>query len=228
MGTKRIFQQEPSHAVHRDTILFEKKNDLYWLRDRHLNRAKKVLGFSCDERSIGFDGEMAIYYMQALLEEGERVAVIKDNSIHSLVLQGSGNPSKVQSTTIGISPELLVGQKDLMKLVNSKEAKRPPTQELIATLKEYLLTNNTKELSGYGTLYVYQFQDMYEPDWELTTMPESVIPALLVAANLARRMIKCQLVEPKGRRRNRKGHNTRKEKLMVSQYTAYGQLSLEL
>jgi len=68
---------------------------------------------------------------------------------------------------------------------------------------------------------------MYEVDWELTTIPESLIEPLLVAAHQTGRMIKCQLVEPKGRR-NKKGLKPQRIAITLIEPAAYGQMRFEL
>lgn len=46
---------------------FVEQDDIYWLEGHDLQQAQKVLGFDCGEKRIGFDGESAGYYIQALL-----------------------------------------------------------------------------------------------------------------------------------------------------------------
>ncbi len=132
---------------------------------------------------------------------------------------------KIESTTIGISPELLVAQKELARWMRSKQMNKPSTKELIDTIKEYLVTNNTRAIADYGTLYVYQVYDMYEID-ELTTIPASVIDALLVAAYQSGKMIKAELVEPKGRRKI--GRKPQREHVTIGEPVTYGQMRFEL
>src|SRR5713101_2415275 len=62
--------------------------------------------------------------------------------------------------------------------------------------------------------------------YELTTMPGSVVEALLVAAYQTGRMIKAELVEPKGRRK--RGRKPQRVEITVSEPVRYGQLGFEI
>ncbi len=191
-----------------------------------------LLNLSCEGKLIGLDEALCSQYAMELIRKGAKVGYStggdEDPNVIRMLTASASKPQpkprpKVESTTIGISPELLVGQKELARFARSKEMNRPYTKELINTLKEYLVTNNTKAVADYGTLYVYQVYDMYEVEWELTTIPKSVIEALLVAAYQTGRMIKAEL-EPKGRRK--KGRKPHRAQITVSEPIMYGQLGL--
>ena len=207
-------------AYPKNMLLFEEQDGIYWLRGKDLARAKKLVGFCCEEQSMGLDGESAGYCIKALLEQGEKVGILKGNTVRPLVLRGSGDPSKVKSRTIGLMPELLFGRRELERLSHQLTRRSASSAELVERLQAEFASG--KPTSDLGTLWVYQIGvDCYECDWELTTIPESVVEALAVAAHLAGKMLRCQLVEPNPRRK--KGRAP-KPTIVVSEPVVYGQL----
>ena len=232
MSTKSS-QQPNSHRdddVYRDIILFRQNQGMWYVKGEHVRMMCSLLNLSCEGNLIGLDGALCSQYAMELVRKGAKVGYRiggdEDPNVIRMLKAGTPKPQpkpkpKIESTTIGISPELLVGQKEIARFARSKEMNRPYTKELINGLKEYLVTNNAKALGDYGTLYVYQVYDMYEVD-KLTTMPESVVEALLVAAYQTGRMIKAELVEPKGRRK--RGRKPHMEQITVSEPVQYGQL----
>lgn len=211
-----------------DAILFaEEQEGIWWLRGKDLARAKRILGFYCGEESVGFDGETAGYYIKALLEQGEQVGILRGNTVQPLVLRGSGDPGKVKSRTMGMAPELLFGLRELERLRRTLTRKHSPMRDLVERVRAEMTSGNIQAVTEMGTIYVYQVaQDMYEVEEELTTVPRAVLEALAVAAHLAGRMLKCQLVAPKPRR-GRKGTAARAV-FSVSEPVTYGQLRLGL
>ena len=76
-----------------------------------------------------------------------------------------------------------------------------------------------------GTIYVYQADvELYEVDWELTTMPPAVFEAVAVAAHQSGQMLPCRLVLPRARRR--KNGNRPKMVLSVAGPVTYGQMRM--
>ena len=236
MSTKS--SQQPSHKqsddFYKDIIVFRQNQGMWYVKGEHVRMMCSLLNLSYEGNLIGLDEALCSQYAMELIRKGAKVGYSiggdEDPNVIRILKAGTSKPQskpkpKIESTTIGISPELLVGQKELARFARSKEMNRPYTKELINGLKEYLVTNNTTALGDYGTLYVYQVYDMYEID-ELTTMPESVVEALLVAAYQTGRMIKAELVEPKGRRK--KGVKPHREQITVSEPVQYGQLGFEM
>ena len=237
MSTKSSQQPYPKHSIgdfYKDIIVFRQNQGMWYVRGEHVRMMCSLLNLSYEGNLIGLDEAICSQYAMELVRVGAKVGYSiggdEDPNIIRILKAGTSKPQskpkpKIESTTIGISPELLVGQKELARFARSKVMNRPYTKELINGLKEYLVTNNTTALGDYGTLYVYQVYDMYEID-ELTTMPESVVEALLVAAYQTGRMIKAELVEPKGRRK--KGVKPHREQITVSEPVQYGQLGFEM
>ncbi len=211
-------------AAYPGHILFVEQDGLYWLEGHDLQQARRVLGFECCEQRIGFDSESASYYVQALLEQGKRVGIVQGNSVRALSLRGGGDRSKGKSTTIGLAPELLLGTWELERLCRQLTRKSSADREVVERLRAEL--SQGKATADLGTLYVYQVcQDMYEVEAELTTIPQAVVEALAVAAHLAGKMLRCQLVEPKPRRKHGRAP---KPVIVVSEPVQYGQLRLLL
>jgi hypothetical protein len=67
--------------------------------------------------------------------------------------------------------------------------------------------------------------DLYEIDWELTTVPRSAVEAIAIAAHFSGRELSCQLIPP-GRRQ--KIVPTRRTRLEMVAPLPYGQLALPL
>lgn len=233
MRTRSSQQPEPKHSMvdfYKDVIIFRQNEGMWYVKGEHVEMMCSLLNLSYEGNLIGLDEALSSQYAMELIRKGAKVGYSiggdEDPNIIRILKASTSKPQvkprpKIESTTIGISPELLVGQKELARFARSKEMNRPYTKELINGLREYLVTNNTKALGDYGTLYVYQVYDMYEID-ELTTMPKSVIEALLIAAYQTGRMLKVELVEPKGRRR--KGIKPHREQITISEPVQYGQL----
>ena len=207
-STDRPFQQleEP----YKDTILFRHIDGIYYVRGNHLKMMCEILGLSYEGDVIGLDEGAYFPYFMELVRRGAKVGFSingpYDTEMVRMVDRGSIQPisqskPKIESTTIGISPELLASQKELARWARSKQMNKPATKELIETIKDLLRGGKTKELEDYGRLFVYQVYDLYDVDQEPTTMPNSVLEALFVAAYQSRAKIRAELVEPKGRRK---------------------------
>lgn len=217
------------HEAYPQHILFvEEEDETYWLRGADLFRAKALLGLTCDGQAAGFDRPTAIRYARDLLERGMKVGVVRGNTVHPLAGPSSAppQPKLVASRSVGISPELLLGRKELARLTRSLTRQQSPYREFIEGVRNGLAGDNERVLTEFGTLYTYQVGlDCYEVDWELTGIPEGVVAALCVAAHLAGRMLHCELVQPKARRR--KGAAPMPV-MVVDQPVTYGQLRLSL
>ncbi|GEM_PF-1500967 len=236
MSTRSSQQSESRQLIdfYKDVIIFRQNQGMWYVKGEHVKMMCSILNLSYEGNLIGLDEALCSQYVMELVRKGAKVGYSiggdEDPNIIRMLKANTSKPQlkpkpKIESTSIGISPELLVGQKELARWARSKQMNRPATQELINTMKECLVTNNTKALADYGTLYVYQVYDMYEID-ELTTIPWSVVDALLVAAYQTGRMIKCELVEPKGRRK--RGRKPHREQITVSEPVQYGQIRFEL
>jgi len=218
---------------YKDVIIFRKNQGMWYVKGEHVKMLCSILNLSYEGNLIGLDEALSSKYAMELMRKGAKVGYSiggdEDPNVIRMLKATISKPQtkpkpKIQSATIGISPVLLVGQNELARWMRSKQMNKPHTKELIDTIKEYLVTNNTRAIADYGTLYVYQVYDMYEID-ELTSMPWNVIEALLVAAYQTGRMIRAELVEPKGRRR--KGIKPQRQ-ITVSKPITFGQIRFEL
>ena len=238
MSTRSNQQPDSKHSIvdfYKDVIIFRQNQGMWYVKGEHVKMMCSLLNLSYEGNLVGLDEALSSQYAMELIRKGAKVGYsIGGDEDPNIIRMLKANTSKTQpkprprieSTTIGISPELLVGQKELARWMRSKQMNKPSTKDLIDTIKEYLVTNNTRAIADYGTLFVYRLgHDMYEID-ELTTVPWSVLEALLVAAYQTGRMIKCELVEPKGRRK--RGRKPQRVQITLSEPVEYGQLSLEL
>lgn len=219
---------------YKDAIVFRQNQGMWYVKGHHVKMLASMLNLSYEGNLIGLDDALCSHHAMELFRIGAKVGYSiggdeDPNIIRMLkanISKSQAKPKpKIESTTIGISPGLLVAQKELAKWSRSKQMNRPAARELIDTLKEQLITNNYKALADYGTLYVYQVYDMYEVD-ELKTIPESVLKALLVAAYQTGKMIKAELVEPKGRRK--RGRRPQRAEIGLTEPVEYGQLHLRI
>ncbi len=225
---KNFWVSPLQHTVSQDTFLFEERNGVYYLGGEKLKQMLTSLGEPHYADVVGFEPSVFMLYAKQLLEMGAKVGVARGNVVQMLLKDSPIPHPQVKSKAIWLSPELLVGRRELVRLAVSKAVRTPAMQELIATLKEHLIKDDINKLAGYGTFYVFQVaQDMYEVDSELTTMPSQVLEAFLVASHQVGRMLRCQLVEPRGRRQNHRLPH-RSTQVSVTEPTTYGQLRLGL
>ena len=97
----------------------------------------------------------------------------------------------------------------------------------IERINDELANGRTTALADFGTIYAYQVaDDIYEIDWELTTVPSGTVEVLALAAHLDGQKLPCQLVPPRPRR----GDMRIKPQpvLQVAEPVPYGQLRLPL
>lgn len=218
------------HEAYPQHILFVEDDDqTYWLRGGDLFRVKAMLRLACGGDSAGFDRATATLYIRELLARYVKVGIVRGNAVQTLGESPppQPQPQAIASTPVGISPELLLGQKELARLTRSLTRQQSLLREFIEGVRRDLTGGNERILSDFGTLYVYQVGlDCFEMDWELTRIPEAVVAALCVAAHLAGRMLRCELVQPKARRRKKAA--APKPTIIVSQPVTYGQLRLSL
>ncbi len=142
--------------VFKDVIIFRQNQGMWYVKGEHVRMMCSLLNLSCEGNLIGLDEALCSQYAMELVRIGAKVGYNiggdEAPNVIRILKAGTSKPQskpgpKVDSTTIGISPELLVGQKELARFARSKEMNRPFTKELINTIKEYLVTNNTKAVA---------------------------------------------------------------------------------
>src|SRR5438309_5731452 len=66
------------------TILFEERDELWWLSGSHLRRARSLLGLRCFGENVGFDPNDAWGYAKLLVGEGLQVDLRRGDKTYSL------------------------------------------------------------------------------------------------------------------------------------------------
>src|SRR5712692_1572123 len=128
-GQQPYPKQQFEDDAYKDIILFRHIDGIYYVRGNHLKMMCSILGLSYEGDVIGLDeGAYSPYFME-LVRRGAKVGVSinGDNGTDIVRMVNKGSlksvthpKPKIESTTIGISPELLVGQKELIRLARSK------------------------------------------------------------------------------------------------------------
>lgn len=209
-------------------VLFEEQDGLWWLRGKDLSRAKRILDLEYTGDALGFESSVASEYARRLNKQGIKVGLLRGNTVRTLQIHRFKNPNQVPGTTIGLAPELILGLRELEHLEKSLTRKHSRVRDLVERMRSELSNPQADPLADIGTVYVYKVSDRdYEVDWELTTLPQAVFEAVAVATHQTGRMLRCQLVQPKGRRRH-PGRLPYKSQVEVSEPVTYGQLRFEI
>lgn len=214
-------------------ILFAEEEGIYWLRGDNLARAKNTLGLASDQKAVGFDGQTVKLHIDDLTEQGVTVGIIRGNTLRTICRQQTSKPEKVESKTAWLSPALLFGQRELVDINRHLNGNRFIVDGFIQRIRTEEL-NHDDAIREFGNLYVYQVaEDLYEIDWELTTMVKTTVEALAVAAHQIGRLLQCELVAPKPKRdhlprQTRRTTSVSKPQFVVSEPVAYGQLRFDI
>lgn len=165
------------------------------------------------------------------------VGMRRANTVRALRLNRAKKADAVSSTAIPLAPEQLVGKRELERLQHRLGQRRSALRSHVGELRAQLATGKRSAIGSLGTIYVYRAgADLYEMDWELTTVTPMAFEALLLAAHQAGHVLPCQLVLPKPRR----GKNSRRVRtsqrrrsnpaslVALDEPVAYGRLSLPL
>lgn len=211
----------PSH------ILFEEDDGIYWLRGTDLERAKKLLGLRCDGNAVGFDRVDWLIYVGDLSKQRIAVGIRQGNVVRSVHLQRTTNLRPLRSTPISLTPAQLFGLAELERLERGFARKDSTLRATLERIGDELANGRPAALADFGTLYVYQVaDDIYELDWELTTMAPSIVEVVALAAHRAGHGVPCRLVPPRPQRRNLRIRP--QSMVQVAEPVAYGQLRLAL
>lgn len=222
-GTSSKLAREayPSH------ILFEEQAGFYWLRGKDLAHTRNILPIKSIADSVGFDQATVSAFAKQLNKKGIEVGILKGNAVRTLQFRLSKKSVKVPCTTIGLAPKLLLGREDLQRLQACLTRKHSPLRDLTQKIRAELSNDHGSNITDFGRLYVYQVsEDIYEVDWELSTISKTTFEALALATHLAGKMLPCHLVLPKSKRK--KNGTTPKPVVMFSEPVTYGQLRLPI
>ena len=105
---------------------------------------------------------------------------------------------------LAFEPRLLFSQREIENAANDKWLKGRANERLFEEFKRWLQDDDRRSLRDFGELYTYQVGDLYEIDFELTSMLEGHVLLLAKAAFATGRKLPCRVVQPKCRR-ERKG-----------------------
>ncbi len=117
MGTKGLQQphskQYLNEAFYKNTILFQQIDGILYVRGEQLKRMCSLLNISCDGEVMGLDQGTCFLYFKELARKGIPVGYSlggdkNTNIIHMLKKTSPRSKTKIESTTIGITPERLV------------------------------------------------------------------------------------------------------------------------
>jgi hypothetical protein len=210
-----------SSAVHWSrTVIFDKRDGLYWLSGSNLAFVKEALRRDWQGEAVGFDYATASWHARGLLERHVRVMYRDGDSIQTLTIERSHKPSITAGIPLDVTPEALIGTRELERLGRLAET-RPAWRQQVHMMEE-TLTDDTRSMP----LYVYEVAaDWYDVDWELTSMSEKRFEAVILAAHRKGRALPCRLVPPKPRRRKR---FVPPRTVKVSKPVTHGQLRLAI
>jgi hypothetical protein len=208
-------------------ILFEEQDGIFWLRGPDLERVKKLLGLRVDGDAAGFDHITSSTYVDELSKQRVAVGIRQGNLVRTIQLQPTKNPRPLPSTPASLAPAHLFGLAELEDLERRITARNSALQATLDRIAHDLAAGRSSTFADFGDLFVYQVaENVYEVDWELTTMPSSTVELLALAAHRAGRLLPCRLVPPKPQRRD--GRIRPPRMLQVTELVPYGQLRLPL
>ncbi len=209
-------------------VILEYEGEVFWLRDAQLAEVRRLGFIHGDAAAVGLfnDGSLT-ELVEKLIEKGHIVAVAEGQNLRTVTMPPKSKIQlKVETRPIGLAPELLMGARELAQWA-AKLAARPEDELAVRQLREQFLRDEARPTPSYGPIYVYQLTEaIYEVDWALTATPEQLFRRLLVAAHQSKRLLRCHLVAPKGRRGS--GRPPTPRTLSVSEPVTYGQLRLVL
>ena len=203
MVTDSVNGSSPATKPRKGTILFEERDELWWLSGSHLRRARSLLQLRCFGENVGFDPNDAWGYAKLLVVEGLQVDLRRGDKTYSLTNRlRLSHRGPVMSRVVWLDPDLLLPTDHLQRLAQQVACGRYPGHQLVARLREPLSHGDTSALGEFGRVFVYQVgaEPLYEVDWELTTVPPDIFEALTLAAFNGNHKVPCHLVLPKGRR----------------------------
>lgn len=211
-------------ANNRKRVIFQHEGDVFWLRGAQLAQVSQAgLVTPITGKAIGFFNDGALVeILRRLVLNGYEVAVAEGSALRSVTLPSSPkHKQRVTGRSIGLSPELLE-DRDIIERLSSRLTQQPEGKDLVHRLREEL----SKPSRSQATLYVIQVAEtIYEVDWDLTTIDTQTYEALLVAAYLGQRFLRCVLVPPRSKRR-RTNRARQQMFLHLSDGIPYGQLRL--
>ncbi len=183
-----------------NSVLFEEREGLFWLRGNDLDRAKVLLGLRCDSPAVGFDLMTWSIHVAELAKKRVPMELLIEDTISRVRFRSAEGGSDIPSVPIDLSPVQLVGQREIDRLLAGR-TKEPQVRQCLSTANRQCASGDLRDANDVSPLVAYQVdRDIYEVDWTLMALARSTVEALLVDAYAARELLRCQLVAPRSAR----------------------------
>jgi hypothetical protein len=200
-------------------VAFVRSGDIYFLRGDDVETIRREFGIRCFGDTVGFDPHEAWSMMRQLAQGGRTVLRVERTGVREVPPDGhKPRIRRPRGQFIALDPALLFDTAPLMRM---KVEQRP--YEVFCDL---LSRNDLRGLRDHGEIYVFEFDGIYEVDWELTSMLPSRAFMLARAALDTGEKMPCRLVLPRAWRNRRK--RRKKEKVHQPQPVELGQMRLNL
>ncbi len=171
-------------------IVFEERDDLWWLRGTHLMNFQRLTGLRCDGVAAGMDIGTVYAWADQLAHQRVIFALAKGEHLTSITCTQQPHREAVTSSAIFLDAGFLMDETERAQVIHK-----------LHLTPEHLVGLVANDL---GRVYVYQVCDgLYEIDWELTKLPRASVEALIVAAHQQHRKVSCRQVAPKPQRSQR-------------------------
>lgn len=201
-------------------VVFVRSGDIYFVRGADVETVKHEFGIRCFGEVIGFDPHESWAMMQQLAQRGHTVVRVERTGVREVSPNGHKQQVKrPRGKFIALDPALLF---DTAPLARMRVEQRP-----YEVFCELLSRNDLRGLRDHGEVYVFEFDGMYEVDWELTSMLPSRAFILARAALDTKEKVPCRLVLPRAWRNKRKRRKREKE-VIQPQTVELGQMRLNL
>jgi hypothetical protein len=207
-------------------ILFDERDGIYWLRGEYLEQAGHLLGLRYEGVAVGFDYPTWSIYVRDLAQRKIAIGVLQGGEVRDVRIRATNRLRLPTTATIDLAPRQLFTRAELEVFTRRDPRATLPLSRSAEKLNVDLADSYQNGLRDVGSVFVYMVgDDLYEIDWDLTTVPRSVVEDFAIAAHLAGRLISCQLIPPRRRQEN---VPTLRSNLRIAALVPYGQLALAL
>ncbi len=165
-------------------IVFEERDDLWWLRGKHLTDFQRLTGLRCDGVAAGMDIGTVYAWADQLAHQRVTIALAKGKQLTTITCVQQPHREPVASSAIFLDAGFLMDEVERAQVMHRLHLTPEQLSGLVA--------------NDLGKVYVYQVCDgVYEIEWELTKLPRSSVEALIIAAHHQHHKVSCRLVSPK-------------------------------